>query len=236
MLDSHVVLLLQFLFSPWVALELNQSPRPRFFRKPGGLSLVCAVGAKGCVRQGCSAVFCFWTHNDAFGWGGLFQAQVLVCRALSNILLLPWPNLPENEQQWPVRSINHTSLISALSRDYRNLKPNAVASQRKMPLDDSKWSLHRDIPERWARLAFFLCGSWDLHLKLMSWIHLSTNHTAAKWKSQTWGLEPTYLPLEFSEHISRIYFLNAGCPFSYLKCKKIWKMFIEGPIDDTFCS
>lgn len=75
--------------------------------------------------------------------GALFQAQVLVCRALSNILLLPWPNLPENEQQWPVRSINHASLISALSRDYRNLKPNAVAPQRKMPLDDSKWPLGR---------------------------------------------------------------------------------------------
>ncbi|XP_022444151.1 exportin-6 isoform X4 [Delphinapterus leucas] len=65
------------------------------------------------------------------------KAQVLVCRALSNILLLPWPNLPENEQQWPVRSINHASLISALSRDYHNLKPNAVAPQRKMPLDDN---------------------------------------------------------------------------------------------------
>uniref|UniRef100_A0A452TP23 Exportin-6 n=1 Tax=Ursus maritimus TaxID=29073 RepID=A0A452TP23_URSMA len=51
------------------------------------------------------------------------KAQVLVCRALSNILLLPWPNLPENEQQWPVRSINHASLISALSRDYRLSSP-----------------------------------------------------------------------------------------------------------------
>lgn len=64
---------------------------------------------------------------------------MLVCRALSNILLLPWPNLPEHEQQWPVRSVNHASLISALSRDYRSLKANAVAPQRKMPLDDSKW-------------------------------------------------------------------------------------------------
>ncbi|ELK10904.1 Exportin-6 [Pteropus alecto] len=73
------------------------------------------------------------------------KAQVLVCRALSNILLLPWPNLPENEQQWPVRSINHTSLISALSRDYRNLKPNAVASQRKMPLDDTKVIIHQTL-------------------------------------------------------------------------------------------
>nr|XP_055221565.1 exportin-6 isoform X2 [Gorilla gorilla gorilla] len=73
------------------------------------------------------------------------KAQVLVCRALSNILLLPWPNLPENEQQWPVRSINHASLISALSRDYRNLKPSAVAPQRKMPLDDTKLIIHQTL-------------------------------------------------------------------------------------------
>ncbi|KAB0396516.1 hypothetical protein E2I00_008528, partial [Balaenoptera physalus] len=73
------------------------------------------------------------------------KAQVLVCQALSNILLLPWPNIPENEQQWPVRSINHASLISALSRDHCNLKPNAVAPQRKMPLDDTKVIIHQTL-------------------------------------------------------------------------------------------
>lgn len=73
------------------------------------------------------------------------KAQVLVCRALSNILLLPWPNLPENEQQWPVRSINHASLISALSRDYRDLKPSAVTPQRKVPLDDTKVIIHQTL-------------------------------------------------------------------------------------------
>ncbi|XP_068823429.1 exportin-6 isoform X2 [Capricornis sumatraensis] len=73
------------------------------------------------------------------------KAQVLVCRALSNILLLPWPNLPESEQQWPVRSMNHASLISALSRDYRNLKPTAVTPQRKMPLDDTKVIIHQTL-------------------------------------------------------------------------------------------
>ncbi|XP_032184464.1 exportin-6 isoform X4 [Mustela erminea] len=75
--------------------------------------------------------------TDASAQRLIDKAQVLVCRALSNILLLPWPNLPENEQQWPVRSINHASLISALSRDYRSLKPDAGAPQRKMPLDDN---------------------------------------------------------------------------------------------------
>ncbi|XP_070269532.1 exportin-6 isoform X3 [Myotis yumanensis] len=73
------------------------------------------------------------------------KAQVLVCRALSNILLLPCANLSESEQQWPMRSVNHANLIFALSRDYRNLKPSAVTSQRKMPLDDTKVIIHQTL-------------------------------------------------------------------------------------------
>ncbi|XP_036009387.1 exportin-6 isoform X5 [Mus musculus] len=73
------------------------------------------------------------------------KAQVLVCRALSNTLLLPWPNLPESEQQWPLRSINHASLISALSRDYHSLKPSATAPQRKVPLGDTKVIIHQTL-------------------------------------------------------------------------------------------
>ncbi|XP_021061056.1 exportin-6 isoform X2 [Mus pahari] len=73
------------------------------------------------------------------------KAQVLVCRALSNTLLLPWPNLPESEQQWALRSINHASLISALSRDYHSLKPSATAPQRKVPLDDTKVIIHQTL-------------------------------------------------------------------------------------------
>ncbi|NXE70097.1 XPO6 protein, partial [Calcarius ornatus] len=67
------------------------------------------------------------------------KAQVLVCRALSNVLLLPWPNLPESEQQWAVRSTNHASLVSALTRDYRQLKATASLPQRKVQLEDSKY-------------------------------------------------------------------------------------------------
>ncbi|XP_068003430.1 exportin-6 isoform X1 [Melanerpes formicivorus] len=66
------------------------------------------------------------------------KAQVLVCRALSNLLLLPWPNLPESEQQWAERSTNHASLISALTRDYRQLKPAASLHHRKLQLEDTK--------------------------------------------------------------------------------------------------
>uniref|UniRef100_A0A3Q1HEJ9 Importin N-terminal domain-containing protein n=1 Tax=Anabas testudineus TaxID=64144 RepID=A0A3Q1HEJ9_ANATE len=46
------------------------------------------------------------------------EAHLLVCRALSNMLLLPWPNLPENEQEWQTRSSNHASLLTALTREY----------------------------------------------------------------------------------------------------------------------
>ncbi|XP_072916163.1 exportin-6 isoform X3 [Hemitrygon akajei] len=66
------------------------------------------------------------------------EGKVLVCRALSNMLLLPWPNLPESEQQWAVRSTNHANLISTLTREYRQLKHNAGLSQSKVGLGDTK--------------------------------------------------------------------------------------------------
>nr|XP_055032724.1 exportin-6 isoform X2 [Misgurnus anguillicaudatus] len=49
------------------------------------------------------------------------EAHILVCRALSNMLLLPWPSLPEAEQQWSSRSSNHARLISSLTQQYRSL-------------------------------------------------------------------------------------------------------------------
>ncbi|CAM4336587.1 unnamed protein product [Leuciscus chuanchicus] len=61
------------------------------------------------------------------------EAHVLVCRALSNMLLLPWPSLPEAEQQWPSRSSNHARLLSSLTQQYRllprppNHHPNSKA-------------------------------------------------------------------------------------------------------------
>ncbi|XP_048407891.2 exportin-6 isoform X2 [Stegostoma tigrinum] len=66
------------------------------------------------------------------------EGKVLVCRALSNMLLLPWPNLPESEQQWAVRSTNHANLISTLTREYRRLKENTGLSQGKVGLGNTK--------------------------------------------------------------------------------------------------
>ncbi|TSK87535.1 Exportin-6 [Bagarius yarrelli] len=51
----------------------------------------------------------------------LQEAHVLVCRALSNMLLLPWPSLPEAEQQWPSRSASHARLIGTITHQYRLL-------------------------------------------------------------------------------------------------------------------
>uniref|UniRef100_A0A3Q4BB91 Importin N-terminal domain-containing protein n=1 Tax=Mola mola TaxID=94237 RepID=A0A3Q4BB91_MOLML len=65
------------------------------------------------------------------------EAHMLVCRALSNMLLLPWPNLPENEQQWQTRSSNHSSLIAALTREYRVLRGTVSIPQRQPDLNNT---------------------------------------------------------------------------------------------------
>ncbi|XP_063286607.1 exportin-6 isoform X3 [Pelobates fuscus] len=80
------------------------------------------------------------------------EAQVLLCRALSNVLLLPWPNVTETEQQWAERSNHHTNLLSALTREYRLLKGSAPPA-RKGQIEATKrvicqtLSVLRDIVE-----------------------------------------------------------------------------------------
>ncbi|XP_069036853.1 exportin-6 [Lepisosteus oculatus] len=73
------------------------------------------------------------------------EAQVLVCRALSNMLLLPWPNLPESEQQWHTRSTNHANLLAALTRHYRQLRGTANLQQRRLGLEDLKAVLQQTL-------------------------------------------------------------------------------------------
>lgn len=67
----------------------------------------------------------------------LLQAHMLVCRALSNMLLLPWSNLPESEQQWQTRSSSHASLLAALTRHYRLLS-TANQPPHRLGLEDSQ--------------------------------------------------------------------------------------------------
>ncbi|XP_063040204.1 exportin-6 [Engraulis encrasicolus] len=75
------------------------------------------------------------------------EAHVLVCRALSNMLLLPWPCLPESEQQWPSRSSSHTRLVSALTQQYRLLpRPPAFHHNNKAVMQQTL-SVLRDLVE-----------------------------------------------------------------------------------------
>lgn len=70
----------------------------------------------------------------------VLQAHILVCRSLSNMLLLTWPNLPESEQQWHTRSSSHASLLAALTREYRILRGTVNATHRQPNLDNSQYS------------------------------------------------------------------------------------------------
>ncbi|XP_014894762.1 exportin-6 [Poecilia latipinna] len=74
------------------------------------------------------------------------EAHMLVCRALSNMLLLPWPNLPESEQQWQTRSNSHASLVAALTRDYRILRGTVNISPRQPGLDNVKAVIQQTLP------------------------------------------------------------------------------------------
>lgn len=67
------------------------------------------------------------------------QAHMLVCRALSNMLLLPWPNLPESEQQWQTRSSNHASLLAALTREYKGIRGTVNITPRQPDLNNSQY-------------------------------------------------------------------------------------------------
>lgn len=70
----------------------------------------------------------------------------MVCRSLSNMLLLPWPNLPESEQQWQTRSSNHASLLAALTREYRILRGTVNITPRQPDLDNMKAVIHQTLP------------------------------------------------------------------------------------------
>uniref|UniRef100_A0A3Q3ACL7 Exportin 6 n=1 Tax=Kryptolebias marmoratus TaxID=37003 RepID=A0A3Q3ACL7_KRYMA len=74
------------------------------------------------------------------------EAHIFVCRALSNMLLLPWPNLPESEQQWQSRSSSHANLLAALTRQYRILRETVNITQRQPGLDNVKAVIQQTLP------------------------------------------------------------------------------------------
>ncbi|XP_071494224.1 exportin-6-like [Diadema antillarum] len=64
------------------------------------------------------------------------EVQLLVCRGLSNILTLPWANVPESEQQWPVRSEHHSQFIGRLTQEFRELKGGVNELRTNKALQD----------------------------------------------------------------------------------------------------
>ncbi|KAJ8284173.1 hypothetical protein COCON_G00030230 [Conger conger] len=73
------------------------------------------------------------------------EGLVLVCRGLSNMLLLPWPGLPESEQQWPARSANHSSLLAVLTRQYRQLRDPASTQHGRLGPEEVKAVVHKTL-------------------------------------------------------------------------------------------
>uniref|UniRef100_A0A8C7X640 Exportin 6 n=1 Tax=Oryzias sinensis TaxID=183150 RepID=A0A8C7X640_9TELE len=74
------------------------------------------------------------------------EAHILVCRSLSNMLLLTWPNLPDSEQQWHTRSSSHASLLAALTREYRDLRGTVNVTHRQPNLDNVKAVIQQTLP------------------------------------------------------------------------------------------
>lgn len=60
------------------------------------------------------------------------DSQKLVYRALSNLLLVPWPNTPDSEQCWEARRQNHSSFVNALLGDFLSLSGKIPAVQQNL--------------------------------------------------------------------------------------------------------
>ncbi|XP_048575902.1 exportin-6 isoform X2 [Nematostella vectensis] len=78
--------------------------------------------------------------NGSLG-GVPLEIQVLVFRSLSNALVLPWPYVSGNEQQWEMRSQNHLSLIKGLTSRYKEMTSSPGFSTSKELQQAAKPSL-----------------------------------------------------------------------------------------------
>jgi len=74
------------------------------------------------------------------------QAQRLIYKALSNLLLLPWPNTPEAEQKWEARSQSHAAFVKSLLGEFFTLQDNFSKLQTDPGLAErAKPVIHRAI-------------------------------------------------------------------------------------------
>ncbi|XP_033630549.1 exportin-6-like [Asterias rubens] len=73
------------------------------------------------------------------------EVQLLVCRALSHILILPWPNIPESEQQWALRSEHHAEFVQRLTKEFKSLKGMSHLAKDKSLQERAKPTIRRTL-------------------------------------------------------------------------------------------
>ena len=59
-------------------------------------------------------------------------------RSLSNYLLLPWPNLPDNGQEWEMRAGHHATFLKQLFSKYLQLENAKTLSENKLMQEQGK--------------------------------------------------------------------------------------------------
>lgn len=73
------------------------------------------------------------------------EIQLLVYRALSHYLLLPWPNLSETEQDWTNRATYHRDFSCQLTMEYCQLKDTQALIENKTLQQQAKYVIENAL-------------------------------------------------------------------------------------------
>lgn len=131
------------------------------------------------------------------------------------MLLLPWPNLPESEQQWQTRSSNHASLLAALTREYRILRGTVNITPRQPDLDNSQCYFY----------LFVVCFVWLL--LLFAVFRASFVFSLFQWKlwytrrclcSETLWTASLGNPPSHVRFVTRVFKSQSKCPSAFSQC------------------
>ncbi|XP_071962753.1 exportin-6-like isoform X2 [Antedon mediterranea] len=73
------------------------------------------------------------------------EVELLIVRALSNILVLAWPNVAENAQNWASRSANHSGFMRRITSEYCQIKDVPNFAKDKMLQNRAKPCMKRTL-------------------------------------------------------------------------------------------
>ena len=73
------------------------------------------------------------------------EIETLLYRALSNALVLPWPNQTDDKQDWLSRSNNHDNLIKALTINYQRMSEHTSMADSKRFHAEAKTFIGRTL-------------------------------------------------------------------------------------------